>query len=227
MRNRLTLFLLVWTIVGLPAFAQVNERNCGSLRNGDFGPYDYRAERDPYSPGTGDHNHKLALVEGAHFLPYVEQLIKGHRSGKEPGGDIDYTLRAFPNHHRALMAVMRYGEKKRNQKAEGLNYEVECYFKRAIRFSKDDPIVFMLYATYLNSRKRPNEAVSQLEKASSLAKKEPFTQYNVGLIYYDMEKYDEAVAQAHKAKALGFERTQLQELLEKAGHWKDPVAASK
>ena len=85
----------------------------------------------------------------------------------------------------------------------------------------------MLYATYLNSRKRPNEAVSQLEKASSLAKKEPFTQYNVGLIYYDMEKYDEAVAQAHKAKALGFERTQLQELLEKAGHWKDPVAASK
>lgn len=226
MTRRLAPFFLALACVGLPAAAQVNERACGSLANG-FGPFDYRAERDPYTVGTGDHKHKLGLVESAHFRSYVEQLIRGHRSGKDPGGDIDYTLRAFPNHHRALMSVMRYGEKKKSQKPAGLKYEVECYFERAVRFSKDDPIVFMLYATYLNSRNRPAEAVTQLERASSLAKKEPFTQYNVGLIYYDMKKFDEALAQAHKAIALGFERTQLQELLTKAGHWKDPPAARK
>ena len=226
MMNRAAPIFLALAVVCLSSFGQVNERICGPLGNG-FGPFDYRADRDPYTPGTGNHVHKLGLVEGAHFPNQVELLIKGNRSGDDPGGDIDYTLRAFPNHHRALMSVMRYGEKKRSQKPDTLTYQVECYFERAIRFSKDDPIVFMLYATYLNSRQRPDEAVAQLVRASSLAKKEPFTQYNVGLIYYDMKKYDEALVQAHKATALGFERTQLRELLEKIGHWEDPVAASK
>ena len=226
MTTRWTPSLVLLLFACLPAFAQVSERICGPLANG-FGPFDYRAERDAQSASTAEHKHKLFLVEGAHFPTYVEQLLRGKSSGKEPGGDIDYTLRAFPNHHRALMSVMRYGEKKRSQKPEGLNYEVECYFERAVRFSKDDPIVFMLYATYLNSRNRPTEAVTHLERASALAKKEPFTQYNVGLIFYDMKNYDAALAQAHKAIALGFERTQLQELLTKAGHWKDPPATSK
>ena len=226
MKAKLWIFSwLVLLFANGSAFAQVNERVCGALGNG-FGPFDYRAERDGFTVGTGDHMHKLRLVEGAHFTNNVELLIRG-KSATLPGGDIDYTLRAFPNHHRALMSVFRYGEKTRSQKPDGLTYEIECYFERAVRFAKDDPIVHMLYATYLNSRKRPADAVVQLELASSQGKKDPFTQYNVGLIYFDMKKYDEAVAQAHKAMALGFERTQLQELLMKAGQWKDPVAASK
>ena len=34
-------------------------------------------------------------------------------------------LRAFPNHHRALMSEMRYGEKKATQKPAGLSYVVD------------------------------------------------------------------------------------------------------
>lgn len=201
------------------AQAQVNERVCGSLANG-FGPFDYRAEKDGVTVGTGDHKYKLNLVEGAHFTKNVEMLIRG-KSGTLAGGDIDYTLRAFPNHHRALMSVMKYGQKMRSQKPEGLQYEVECYFERAVRFSKDDVIVYMLYATYLDSMKRQTEAVTQLERAASFAKADPFSNYNIGLIYYDMKMYDRALTQAHLAKRLGFERTDLQDLLAKVGQWKD------
>jgi tetratricopeptide (TPR) repeat protein len=226
MTNRFKTFFLTLALVGFPAFGQLNERTCGSLANG-FGPFDYRAERDPNTPGTGDHKHKLYLVEGAHFNRNVELLIRG-KSATLPGGDIDYTLRAFPNHHRALMSVMKYGQKTGSQKPEGLQYEVECYFERAIRFSKDDVIVFMLYATYLNSRKRQAEAVPLLERAAAIAKTDPFSQFNIGLIYYDMKMYDRALAQAHRAKSLGFERDDLQQLLAKVDQWKDaPPAPAK
>ena len=56
-----------------------------------FGPFDYRT-------ATKD---KLKLVESYHFTPKVESLIGG-QSGTL-GADIDYTLRAFPNHPRALL----------------------------------------------------------------------------------------------------------------------------
>lgn len=206
----------------LPAYAQVDVNYCGSLNNG-FGPYDYRPDRDPPTPGTGDHTYKLALVEGAHFTKEVELLIRGHRSGDDPGGDIDYTLRAFPNHHRALMAVMRYGEKKASKKPAGLKYDVECYFERAIRFGSDDVIARIIYATFLTKNKRTPEAITQLEQATRIAGDNAFTHYNIGLAYFDIKLYDKALIQAHHALALGFERNQLRELLEKVGQWKPPL----
>lgn len=209
----------------MSAFAQVDANYCGPLRNG-FGPFDYRPDRDPPTPGTGDHTHKLGLVEGAHFTKEVELLIRGHRSGDDPGGDIDYTLRAFPNHHRALLAVMRYGEKKASKTPAKLTYAVECYFNRAIRFSPDDAIVRIIYATYLTKNKRTPEAIAQLEQATNIAGDNGFTHYNIGLAYFDMLNYGKALAQAHRAMGLGFERTQLRERLEKAGQWQEPITAT-
>jgi hypothetical protein len=204
-----------------PAVAQVDASFCGPLDNG-FGPFDYRPDRDPPTVGTGDHTYKLGLVEGAHFTKDVELLIRGHRSGVDPGGDIDYTLRAFPNHHPALMAVMRYGEKKASQKPAGLKYVVECYFERAIRFRSDDAIVRMIYATYLAKNKRTPEAIAQLELATRIAGDNAFTHYNIGLVYFDLKMYDKALVQAHRAMNLGFARTQLREQLESAGQWQEP-----
>ena len=205
-----------------PAFAQVSAEYCGALANG-FGPFDYRPDRDPFSPGTGDHTYKRGLVEGAHFTPRVENLIGAQSGGQigPPGSDLDYTLRAFPNNHRALMAVMRYGEKTGSQKPEGLRYVVECYFERAIRFASDDAIARIIYASYLTKNKRSPEAVAQLEQATKIAGENAFTHYNIGLAYFDMKIYDKSLAQAHKALALGFERTELRDLLQKAGQWKE------
>lgn len=218
------LTLLCGAFAILPASAQVNANFCGSLKN-SFGPFEYRPDRDPPTQGTGDHTVKLGLVEGAHFTPEVEQLIRGHRSGNDPGGDLDYTLRAFPNHHRALLAVMRYGEKKMSQQPPGLPRVVECYFERAIRFSPDDAIAKILYATYLTTKARLPEAVAQLEHATIIAGDNAFTHYNIGLTYHDMKMYDQALTQAHKALSLGFERTELRDLLEKAGKWKERTTA--
>lgn len=206
--------------------AQVDANFCGPIKN-HFGPFDFRPERDPPTLGTGDHTRKLNLVESPHFPPIVELLIRGNRSGIDPGGDLDYTLRAFPNHHRALLSVIRYGEKKGTETPAGLKYTVECYLERAVRFAADDPIVRMLYSSYLAKKKRQPEAMAQLEYATGLAAESAFTHYNIGLFYLDMKIYDKAVSRAHRALELGFERTELADLLKAAGKWQDPVVVQK
>ena len=205
--------LLNGIFAAIPAFAQANNSACGPLANA-FGPFDYRTER----------GNSLYLVESTHFLPYIEMLIRGHTS-TTPGDDIDYTLRAFPNHHRALLAMMRLGEKEKTPKPLSSRYTVECWFERAVLFRPDDTTVRMIFSTYLSKNKRIPEAVTQLEQAAAIAKDNAFTHYNIGLVYFDMKIYDKALGQAHTALALGFERTELRDLLEKAGQWKYPATA--
>ncbi len=193
------------------AYAQSANSGCGPLGNA-FGPFDYRVER----------GNALFLVESTHFLPYIEAVVRGHTS-TTPGPDIDYTLRAFPNHHRALISMVRLGEKEKTTKPIGSRYSIDCWFERALRFRPDDTTVRMIFASYLSDTHRASAAEDQLEQAAILAKENPFTQYNIGLVYFDMKLYDKALFQAHRALALGFERTQLRDMLEKAGKWQPPA----
>ncbi|WP_394788759.1 ABC transporter permease [Rhodoferax sp.] len=212
--KRLNYCLLLCALAGQPAFAQVIGSECGPLTNG-FGPFDYRTERS-----------NLNIVEMAHFTPEVEALIKGNAGYL--GGDLDYTLRAFPNHHRALMSVMRYGEKSKSAIPRDLRYSVECYFDRAIRFRPDDAISRMIYAMYLNKHGRNPEALRQLDIAAEGAegKENAFTHYNLGLNYLDMKEYSKALNQAHKAYALGFIQPALKDKLKEAGKWTEPEAVA-
>ena len=193
------------------AVAQTTTGACGSLENA-YGPYDYRTER-------GQH---LYLVEMAHFTPSVEALVKGNTGYL--GGDLDYTLRAYPNHHRALMSVMRYGEKMKSPQPPDLRYPVECYFERALRFRPDDTIARMIYATFLQKAGRDKEADVQLEDASKLAKDDAFTHYNVGLIYLYGKNYEGALREAHQAYALGFPRPELKNRLVASGKWRESAS---
>lgn len=213
--TRLVLAVLCVAGTGTALAQQAGGENCGSLANA-FGPFDYRVER----------GNNLNLVEGAHFTPPVEALIKGNAGYL--GGDLDYTLRAFPNHHRALMSVMRYAEKTKNPHPSDLRYSVECYFDRAIRFRPDDGIARMLYAMFLAKGNRTPEAVKQLDIAASNAESQdnPFTFYNLGLNYLDLKEYDKAQAQAHKAYALGFPQTDLKDRLKALGKWTDAATDS-
>ena len=188
-----------------------NVEGCGTLRSaGQYGPYDYRTDVD-----------KLPIVLGAHFTPEVEALVRG-RTSVWPGNDIDYTLRAIPNNHRALLAMMRLGEKEKTPQPRGAHFAVECYFQRAIAFRSDDAIVRMIYSTYLNSKARIPDATAQLGAAVALAKDNGFTHYNIGLHFFDLKNYDKALVQAHKAMALGFLQTGLQDQLEQVGKWSAP-----
>ena len=118
---------------------------------------------------------------------------------------------------------MRYGEKKKSLKPAGLTVVVECYFERALRFKSDDAIVRMIYSTYLTKNNRQAEAIAQLEQATVLAGENGFTHYNVGLIYFDMKLYDQSLARAHRAMALGFENEVLRDLLKNAKQWREPT----
>jgi tetratricopeptide (TPR) repeat protein len=187
--------------------------NCGDLANG-YGPFDYRTQKA-----------QLKIVEDFHFDSGVEQLRQG-RSGTV-AGDIDYVLRASPNHHRALMAMERLSLKSGVERLPHANYTVTCYFDRAVRFRPDDATVRMLYAHYLAKRGKPAEAVAQLQEAEKLSAENGNLQYNMGLAYLDLKDYDKALAHAHRAYQLGFPLPGLRTRLEKAGKWRDPqVAAS-
>ncbi len=201
--------LVVWG----PARAQQAVDSCGSLAS-SFGPYDYR---------TAEAGVKH-VVESNHFAPGVEALIAGQAGSI--GGDLAYVLAVFPNHHRALISMMNYGAKLKNPHPGGAKYSVDCYFTRALRFRYDDAIVHMIHSKHLAATGRRPQALKELEVAASLDKTNGFTQYNVGLLYLEMNEWDRALEQAHLALALGFERPQLKDKLVAAKRWREPAPGS-
>jgi tetratricopeptide (TPR) repeat protein len=162
----------------------------------------------------------LTLVEGAHFTPEVENLIKGITSSL--GGELDYTLRAYPNHHRALLSLARLAKRTKSAQPFGLHYSVECYFERGIRFRPDDTTVRMIYAIFLFDNARPADAERQLEQVDKLSGDNGFAHYNMGLIYFERNQFDKALIQAQKAFSLGFTRPDLYNKLKAAGKWTAP-----
>lgn len=183
---------------------------CGNLSGpGQYGPYDYRKDID-----------KLPIVLTRHFTPEVEALLSGS-TGKTPGPDIDYTLRAIPNNHRALIAMMRLGEKEKTPTPLGSHYSISCWFERAIVFTPNDSIVRMIYSTYLFKNNREVDAINQLEVAKTHAGDNPFTHFNIGLHYFDFKQYDKALTEAHRAMALGLDKPELRDKLMAIGKWSD------
>lgn len=205
------------------ALAQEGQGGCGSLTQ-SWGPFDYRPDR--YIPETtyGSHKALVGIVEGSHFTPEVEILVRGKTSASA-GPDISYTLGVFPNHHRALIAMAALGEKEKTSKANGARYSVECYFRRAIAWRADDNIARMIYANYLAKAMRANEAEQQLSVVASQAGDNALTHNNIGLIYFDMKNYEKALFHAHRAYELGLGRPDLREQLKRVGKWSEPAEA--
>lgn len=186
---------------------------CGSLANG-YGPYDYRRDRGP----------TLEVVEKRHFTTEIK-MLRTYRA-ESPGSNIAYTLHAFPNHHEALLATVKLAEKEKADPPRDMRYTVDCYFERALRFRADDHTARLLYAQYLTSKNRQDDARKHIEEVSRTAKDNAFTQYNIGLLYLDMKDYDKALQQAHLAMSLGFPRMGLKDSLSAAGKWREPAAAA-
>lgn len=183
---------------------------CGMIYTDHYGPYDFRTQKP-----------SIKVVEDFHFTAKVEGLLSG-QSGYI-GGDLNYTLRASPNHARALIAVTRWAEKSKADQTRGMDFPVECYFDRAMRFAPDDPVVRALYARFLHQRKRTAEGVTQLDRAVPLAGDNALSHYNLGLIYLELGDHAKALERAHEALRLGYPRTELADELKRQGHWKDPV----
>jgi len=180
--------------VGLSTLARAQEvQGCGDLSNA-FGPFDYR---DPVA--KRDH---LPVVEAYHFTPDVEALQQG-RSGYVIG-DLDYTLRAFPNHPRALISLSRYSLGGGKQWTNPAVQSAECYFLRAIAFAPDDPVPHMLFGNYLQKRNKRDEAREQYEEALRLAPESPDVNYNAGLYFLSIGDLERAKALAKVAYDDGY-----------------------
>lgn len=181
---------------------------CGDLANA-YGPFDYRV----VPPASRN------IVEAFHFTPKVE-MLQGGQSGVI-GGDLDYTLRAMPNHPRALLSVARLSIKQKTENPQGMHYPVECYFDRAIRFVPDDPMPHLIYAIYLKDHKRLGDVKQQLAEAERL-RSDPTSydfDYNLGLLYIDVGDYDKAAIAAQRAYSLGAPFPALMNKLKAKGKW--------
>lgn len=152
---------------------------CGDLEN-SYGPFDYR---DPLV-----RSQKLRVVEDYHFTRDVQSLQRG-ASGSVIT-DLDYTLRAFPNHIRALAVLSKYA-------LQGGGFldtisSAECYFLRAVTFAPDDAAVHLVFGNYLYKRKKLNEAREQYEAAVRLDPQSPEISYNAGLYFLEVGELDKA-----------------------------------
>jgi tetratricopeptide (TPR) repeat protein len=175
---------------------------------GQLWPADYRLGGWP-----------VELVERFHFIPEYEYKFDSWWKKDGFGVDMEYTLRHIPNHPRALLLTIRYGEKMQSDQPPHLRHTIECYLIRAIRFREDDMVVRMIYARYLFEKGRTKAAMEQLDTVASLSKDDPMTNYNLGLLYLDFKDYDKSLHFARVAYALGITKPGLREALKHLGKW--------
>lgn len=179
-----------------------------------YGPYDYTKAKE---------RGKMPVVESYHFTPNVENHIKGETG--HITGDLDYTLRAIPNHHKALLSAIRY-EVKRNKKLineRPLESPIECYLQRAIHFSPNDAASYSLYAYYLKEIGQLQKAADIYQKALTIAPNNAKIQYSYSLLLIDLKQYDKALEYAEKAYTHGKPPEGLKNKLLKLGVWKKPA----
>jgi len=223
---RFTLFCLLGLLTA-PAFAQgmsqaqlgwpgkrLDGVNCGG-GSGGYGPYD---AMDPRNRG-----HTLNIVYGAHFGHQVEHLIRGQTGSLL--GDLDYTLRAIPNQHRALFALIRLAFLGRRGYDRKLLYSPdsltppECYLQRAVKFRPKDGQVRVLFGVYLFKRKRYKLALEQFDTAIKLMPESAEAHYNRGLTLAKLKRFKLAKADAKRAYALGYPLHGLRNQLKRRGYW--------
>ncbi|MEZ5556067.1 tetratricopeptide repeat protein [Haliea sp.] len=181
-------------------------RQCTGPSTENYGPYDFRIDKS-----------KLPIVENYHFTIEVEQLVRGV-SVSHPIGDIQYTLTKIPNHHRALYSAVRFSISDPSKDLKR-KYPAECFLQRAIHYAPDDPVPRMLFGLYLHRLGNARDSLPHYLKAEAMSPNDVNLLYNMGLVYFDLGKYDEARRYAERAYAAGVTFPGLQRKLRQAGQW--------
>jgi len=149
--------------------------------------------------------------------------LEGGEHGKTPQGDINYTLRAFPNHHRALFSLIRYytGTAERKYNLNPFNQSKyappECFLKRAIAFAPQDASLYFLFGTYLHRLGNLEIAAEKYRHGLDIEPNSAEGNYNFGLLLYKMGKFEKAQEKAQKAYKQGYPLPGLREKLTQKG----------
>ena len=158
----------------------------------------------------------IYIVEKYHFTPEVEALLAGPT--QPVPFELHYTLKHIPNHSRALWAMARW-QLENPRPPDVVYYTAECYFQRSLAFQPEESVTYQLYGLY--EHKRGNFDAALLLYDSAL-KREPHNAevyYNLGLLYVDLDDFEQARASAEKAYGLGYPLPGLQRKLERLGEW--------
>lgn len=186
-------------------------RPCRTERQG-YGPYDYT---------KAGNRSKFPIVEDNHLTENVQYHIRGE-SGTVPG-DLDYTLRAIPNHHVALLSMIRYQvklNKRMLSNPKPLLNSPECYLQRAIYFSPKDAFSISLYAYYLKEINKPEKAADLYEKALAIDPNNSKILYSYSLLLISVKKHEKALEFAKKAYEHGNPPPGLKNKLINLGVWR-------
>lgn len=197
-----------------PVSALALEGWCSSdLTNNGFGrPLDYNSTNSEEQYQI--HNN----VERNHFTTDVEALIRG-KSGAL-ANDLTFTLRAIPNHYRALDAMGRWQLKNPQPTERDGFYGADCFFERALLFKPQDPLLHMMYGIYLHKAGKFAEALERYKRSELLDPNSVELQYNLGLVHLELGNNDLALEYAKRAYAGQYPLPGLRNRLEKKGLWK-------
>lgn len=195
-------------LIGTADLQAATKNYCGELTNG-YGPYDYRRR--------AEFQENFYLVEMAHFTSDVENGVKG--SSSSVGADLDYTLRAIPNHHRALATLSSLALRDRTVQVANMRYPVECWFIRALRFAPNDSGVYVAYGSYMFAIGKVKESTQLFKDGLALDPDNLVLNYNLGLAYVKQNDYEQAKIHAKKAYDGGFPLQGLKNKLIEAKKW--------
>jgi tetratricopeptide (TPR) repeat protein len=203
--------MLPWLILLVPAWAIADEYGACPLilKTGQFGPFDYQQ--------SVKYAKQIDLVNRVHFTPDVETLK--HGAAGPLASDLDYTIRAIPNHHRALDSISRLSIKLNRPQIPLMSCSADGFFERAMRFAPNDPLVHAAYGVHLFRWKKFPQAEEQLLTADRMLPNDGNIAYNLGLLYADLKQWDKAMAYAEKAYANGYRLPGLKNMLVAAGKW--------
>ena len=180
-----------------------------------FGPFDYR-DRAKFQG-------ELFITEEYHLTPEILQLQQATTTAAI--NDIQYTLMAWPNHPQALYAAYEYRLKRnRGEFSRSINAPspVECHLQRAIKFSPNDPVPYMILGMLMHEFEHYDTALKSYRKAKALLPNDVITLYNMGLTLVALERYEEAMMVAQEVYSTDFPLPGLKKKLANAGHWGEP-----
>ena len=181
-----------------------------------YGPYDYT---------NPEHRKKyLHIVEHYHFNARLENLNENHGLGGTIPGHLWYTIRAFPNHHRALNSManlwLRYRNKGTTPYGIKKSITPEFCFERAIEFAPKDATVRMLYGIYLYKIHKYKAALKHYRDSIKIDPNSAQSHYNIALLYIKLKQYTLARKHAKIAYSYGYPLPGLKNELVKLGYWK-------
>ena len=152
-----------------------------------------------------------------------------------------YILGQYPNHHEVLYRLSRFPEKitRRINSAEESDWlgrdenaiysavialserynkpRFECFFTRALAWKPKDPVLHVLYGIYAYKTGQTQLAEKHYREATTLRPEYADAYYNLGLLYYELEEYEQAQKAAIKAYRFGYKLEGLKRKLAKAG----------